>query len=152
MPLSPRQIQLVQSSFRKVEPIADKAAQIFYNKLFEYDPSLRRLFKGDMTQQGRKLMSLLKVAVNGLNDLGKLVPALQDLADRHIQYGVQVEDYTPVGNALLYTLKTGLGNDFTPEHREAWIAVYQIVADTMRGHSYPSFDTRTFVNRKRYNR
>lgn len=152
MSLSSRQISLVQNSFKKVEPIADTAAQIFYDKLFEYDPSLKRLFKGDMKQQGRKLMSLLKVAVNGLNNLDKLVPALQELADRHIDYGVQVEDYTPVGNALLFALKQGLGADFTPEVREAWVNVYQIVADTMRSHSYEQFNPRTFVNKKRYNR
>jgi len=152
MPLTARQISLVQNSFKKVEPIADTAAKIFYDKLFEYDPSLRKLFKGDMKQQGRKLMSLLKVAVNGLTDLNRLVPALQGLADRHIGYGVQIEDYTPVGNALLYALKQGLGADFTPELRKAWINVYQIVADTMRSHSYEHFDPQTFVNRKRYNR
>jgi len=152
MSLTPRQITLIQNNFKKVEPIADTAAEIFYTKLFKIDPSLRRLFKKDMKKQGQMLMSVLKAAVNGLNDLNKIVPVLHSLAERHIDYGVKVEDYTAVGNALLFTLKQGLGNEFTAEHRKAWIAVYNIVAETMRSHSYPNYDAKTFVNRKHYNK
>lgn len=152
MSLTPRQILLIQKSFSKVEPIADQAADIFYNKLFEYDPSIRDLFQHDMKQQGRKLMSMLKIAVAGLDDLNKLVPALQSLAERHIDYGVEIEDYTPVGNALLFALKKGLGRDFTAETRSAWVAVYKIIADTMRSHSYPDYNPATFRNKKRYNK
>ncbi len=151
MTITANQIRLVQASFEKVEPIAEQAAEIFYSKLFEYDPALKKLFKSDMKDQGRKLMSLLKVAVTGLDDLEKLVPALQSLAKRHVDYGVQVEDYTPVGNALLATLETGLGDDFDAETKRAWITVYKIVADVMRGHSYQNFDPHTFVNHKLYN-
>jgi nitric oxide dioxygenase len=143
---------MVQNSFSKVEPIADTAAEIFYAKLFQYDPSLRRLFKHDMKEQGQKLMKVLKIAVSSLNNLDKLVPALHSLADRHVGYGVKVDDYTPVGNALLYALKQGLGPEFTPELRQAWINVYKIVADTMRSHSYPQFNPATYRNSKHYNR
>jgi hemoglobin-like flavoprotein len=139
MSITARQIALIQDSFAKVEPIAETAAGIFYNKLFEYDPSLRALFKGDMKEQGRKLMAILKVAVASLNRLDKLVPVLQQLAGRHVRYGVKPGHYTPVGNALLYALKQGLGENFTPETRAAWVAVYQLVADTMRSHAYPEF-------------
>lgn len=152
MSLSPRQILLIQTSFAKVEPIADQAAEIFYNKLFEYDPSIRDLFHHDMKQQGRKLMSMLKIAVAGLDDLGKLVPALQSLADRHTDYGVEIDDYTPVGNALLFALKKGLGRDFTTETRDAWITVYKIIADTMRSRSYPNFNPSTYKNNRHYNK
>ncbi|MBI3773151.1 MAG: hemin receptor [Gammaproteobacteria bacterium] len=152
MSITSRQITLIQRSFAKVEPIADAAAEIFYKKLFEYDPSLRRMFKNDMKDQGRKLMAVLTVAVGSLTNLDQLVPTLHKLAERHAGYGVKPEDYTPVGNALLYTLKKGLGDEFTPELREAWISVFRLVANTMREHSYPSFDARTFKNMKRYNR
>lgn len=152
MALTSRQITLVQNSFRKVEPIADTAAEIFYAKLFEYDPSLKRLFRHDMKEQGQKLMKVLKIAVTSLNNLEKLVPALHSLADRHVNYGVSVDDYTPVGNALLFALKKGLGSEFTPELRQAWITVYKIVADTMRSHSYPHFNPSTYRNMKHYYR
>ena len=132
MSLTARQVELIQNSFAKVAPISDTAAQIFYAKLFEFDPYLEPLFKGDMSQQGRKLMSTLKVATGGLNDLPALVPVLEQLADRHVGYGVRPGDYTTVGNALLATLKEGLGADFTPETRAAWIAVFKIIATTMK--------------------
>lgn len=132
MPLSPRQVELIQTSFAKVAPISDEAAKIFYAKLFSYDPYLKPLFKGDMTQQGRKLMSTLKVATAGLNDLSAVVPVLEQLADRHVGYGVRPQDYTTVGNALIYTLQTGLGDDFTPETRQAWVALFKVVAATMK--------------------
>lgn len=136
MSITARQISLVQNSFRKVEPIAEQAAEIFYNKLFEYDPSLKSMFKGDLKDQGRKLMATLKVAVNGASDLDKLVPVLHQLADRHVGYGVKPKDYTPVGNALLFTLKTGLGDDFNPELREAWVDTFRLIATTMKDHAY----------------
>lgn len=152
MSLSQHQIRLVQSSFAKVEPISDTAAELFYAKLFEYDPKLKALFKGDMRQQGRKLMSLLKIAVNGLNNLGALVPALEKLAVQHLDYGVSVHDYTPVGNALLHALSVGLGDDFTPEVRTAWVEVYKIVANTMRSAAYPGFNPDTYENPLSYAR
>lgn len=137
MAITPRQIQLIQQSFAKVEPISDKAAEIFYNKLFEYEPSVRPMFKSNMQNQGRKLMSTLKVAVKALNDLDGLVPVLQKMAVKHVDYGVRAEHYTPVGNALLYALKVGLGEDWTPELRQAWVEVYRLIAKTMKDAAYP---------------
>ncbi|MBK8188240.1 MAG: hemin receptor [Cellvibrio sp.] len=136
MAITSRQKQLVQESFKKVEPIAETAAEIFYKTLFEYDPNLKKLFKTGLKEQGKKLMSTLKVAIKGLDDLNALVPVLQQLADRHVQYGVKPEDYTPVGNALLHTLKVGLGDDWTPELRQAWVETFRTVATVMKEHSY----------------
>lgn len=152
MSINARQKMLVQQSFAKVVPIADAAAKIFYSKLFEYDPSLKPLFKKPMVEQGKVLMATLKVAVKSLDDIDGLVGVLQKLAERHKGYGVAVDDYTPVGNALLYTLGQGLGDEFTPELREAWIAVYQTIADVMRSHVYPDFDKSRYKNRKTYHR
>ncbi|WP_295894305.1 globin family protein [uncultured Vibrio sp.] len=144
--------KLIQDSFAKVAPIADKAAEIFYGKLFEYDPALKRLFKGDMKSQGRKLMNTLGVAVKGLDDLESLVPVLQSIAVKHVTYGVKVDDYTPVGNALLYALKTGLGSDFDTQTRNAWVKIYSTIATVMRSAAYPNYDPNTYKNRRQYNR
>ena len=126
-PLGQAQKQLVQMSFAKVEPIAEAAAELFYNKLFELDPGL----KTDMKAQGRKLMATLKLAVKGLDDLEKLVPAVRDPGRRHAGYGVRPGHYDTVGQALLWTLEQGLKDDFTAEVRAAWTAVYAPRADTM---------------------
>ena len=132
MALTQKQIQLVQHSFSLVEPIAEQAADIFYDSLFKIDPSLKPLFKNNIKVQGRKLITMLKAAVQGLEDLDALVPVLKQLAQRHNDYGVKKSHFTPVGNALLYTLKTGLGREYTEEVRQAWIVVIHIVANTMK--------------------
>ena len=127
------QKELVQTSFAQVRPIADAAAALFYGRLFELDPTLRPLFKGDMKEQGRKLMDMITLAVKGLDRPEALLPALAALGRRHAVYGVNEHDYETVGEALLWTLEQGLGPSFTPEVREAWEALYGFVAGAMRG-------------------
>jgi hemoglobin-like flavoprotein len=129
---------LVQTSFAQVQPIAETAAALFYRRLFELDPTLRPLFKGDLEEQGRKLMDMLRFAVKGLDRMEALLPALATLGVRHASYGVKERDYETGGEALLWTLEQGLGPGFTPEIREAWTALYRLVADTMRATYVPA--------------
>ena len=130
--MTPKQVELVQGSWKKVQPIADTAAGIFYAKLFELDPALKGLFKGDMKEQGRKLMSMISVAVGGLTRLDTIVPAVQDLGRRHVKYGVKDKHYDTVATALVFTLEKGLGDAFTPEVKEAWVTTYGILSKTMK--------------------
>jgi hemoglobin-like flavoprotein len=127
-----KQKDLVQSSFAKVVPIADTAADLFYTRLFEIDPTLKPLFKGDSKEQKKKLMQMLAAAVRGLDDLDALVPIVRDLGARHGGYGVKEEHYATVAEALLWTLEKGLAEAFTPETREAWVEVYGLLAATMK--------------------
>jgi len=127
-----RQIALVQETFAIIAPIADDAAVLFYRRLFELDPSLQRMFRGDMADQRRKLMQMLTAAVKGLSRLEQLVPVVEDLGRRHAGYGVADAHYDTVGAALLWTLEKGLGQAFTPEVREAWATVYGVLASTMK--------------------
>jgi methyl-accepting chemotaxis protein len=124
-------IPLVQASWAQVAPIAPQAAALFYQNLFEADPTLKPLFKGDMVQQGQKLMQMIGAAVNKLGELGTLVPILQNLGRRHVDYGVQPSHYDTVGAALLKTLSQGLGPAFTAEVKAAWTEVYGVMADVM---------------------
>lgn len=124
-------VVLVQESWKKVAAIAPQAAELFYQNLFAADPSLKSLFKGDMTEQGKKLMQMINAAVGKLNDLETLVPILQSLGVRHDGYGVKADHYQTVGGALLKTLGQGLGADFTPEVKEAWASVYGTMAEVM---------------------
>lgn len=129
------EITLVKDSFRKVQPIADQAAAIFYARLFELDPSLRPLFRGDLGEQGRKLMAMIGMAVSSLERLDTLVPTVRQLGARHAVYGVKPEHYKTVGTALLWTLERGLGPAFTAEVRSAWTTTYTLLANTMMGAS-----------------
>jgi hemoglobin-like flavoprotein len=130
--MTPAQRTLVQTTFGKVVPIADTAAALFYGRLFELDPSLRPLFKGDLAEQGRKLMQMIGVAVNGLDRLDLILPAVQQIGVRHAGYGVRDQHYDTVATALLWTLEQGLGSDFTPEVKDAWTAAYTVLAGTMK--------------------
>lgn len=129
--MTPEERKLVQSSFAAVAPISEQAAELFYGRLFEIAPEVKPLFKGDMKAQGRKLMQMLSAAVSGLDDLGALVPVVQDLAKRHTGYGVTAAHYKPVGEALIWTLEQGLGDKFTPPVRNAWVKTYGILSNTM---------------------
>lgn len=130
--MTPQQTALVQESWAAVTPIADAAADLFYGRLFELDPALKELFPSDLTEQKKKLMQTLAVCVNGLTDLGEIVPAVQALGKRHADYKVQEQHYETVGAALLWTLEQGLGEKFTPEVRDAWIEVYTVLSTTMK--------------------
>lgn len=130
--VTPAQKHLVQQSFALVEPIAEQAAEIFYGRLFEIAPDLEKLFKGDLAEQQRKLMATLKVAVAGLDEPDRLIPVVQALGERHKTYGVADGDYDTVAHALLWTLEQGLGEAYTPEVSEAWVAVYTLLAGVMQ--------------------
>ncbi|TXL79457.1 hemin receptor [Vineibacter terrae] len=130
--MTPMQKALVQTSFARVVPIKETAADLFYSRLFEMDPSLRSLFKGSIKEQGTKLMAMIAIAVNGLDRLEALLPAVQALGRRHAGYGVTERHYDTVAGALLWTLEKGLGPAFTEEVRTAWAACYGLLADTMK--------------------
>ena len=134
--MTPEQIKAIQESFAKVVPISEQAAALFYGRLFEIAPSVKPLFRGDMTEQGRKLMATLAVVVNGLTNLETILPAASALAKRHVGYGVKPIHYPIVGEALLWTLERGLGADWRPELAEAWTDAYGVLSDYMIDESY----------------
>ena len=136
--MKPEEINLVQSTWAQVVPIKEQAAELFYGRLFELDPSLEPLFKGDMKAQGQKRMAMIGTAVGGLTQPETILPALRDLGRRHVGYGVQAQHYDTVGAALLWTLEKGLGPAFTPETRQAWAETYDLVAGVMKEAAAPS--------------
>jgi hemoglobin-like flavoprotein len=130
--MNPEQISLVQGSFTQVTPIADQAADLFYARLFQLDPALRGMFKNDMAEQKHKLIAMLIFTVNNLTQPEELFPAIQELGRRHTGYGVKNRHYETLGAALLWTFEKALGEEFTPEVKAAWTAVYNLLATTMQ--------------------
>lgn len=129
--MTEEQKQLVQESFAKIEPVSETAANLFYNKLFQIDPSLKIMFKGDLNEQGLKLMNMLGIAVRSLDKLDELTLAVKSLGRRHSGYGVKERHYDIVADALLWTLEQGLGKDFNEETKDAWVEVYTLLSQTM---------------------
>jgi hemoglobin-like flavoprotein len=129
--MTPEQIKLVQESFKKVEPIAPQAADLFYDRLFQIAPDVKPLFPTDLAGQKAKLMQMLATAVTNLHQVEKIVPAVQDLGRRHAGYGVKAAHYKPVGEALIWTLEKGLGAAFTQQVKDAWVAAYTTLSSVM---------------------
>lgn len=125
------QIALVQETFKLVVPIKDAAAELFYNRLFEIEPSTREMFSDDITEQGKKLMGALATVVGGLTDPDTIIPTVQDLGVAHLGFAVEDWHYDIVGQALIWTLEQGLGDAFTEDVREAWVAAYTLLSGVM---------------------
>jgi nitric oxide dioxygenase len=135
--MTPDQVKLVQQSFAQVAPIADKAAEIFYARLFDIAPSVKPLFPADLAEQRKKLMAALAAVVAGLSNLPSVLPVASALAKRHVGYGAQREHYSAVGEALLWTLARGLGPQWTPEVAAAWTSAYATLSSFMIAEAYP---------------
>ena len=136
--MTPQQVALVQQSFGKVVPIAGTAADLFYGRLFEIAPQVKPLFKGDLAEQKKKLIAMLATVVNGLDKLDTILPAASKLAKNHVGYGVTAKDYQPVGAALLWTLEKGLGDAWTKDVSDAWVAAYTTLSGFMISEAYPT--------------
>ena len=134
--MTPEQTKAIQESFARIAPMSEQAAALFYGRLFEIAPALKALFRGDMTEQGHKLMATLGAVVNGLANLESMLPAVSALAKRHVDYGVKAADYEPVGAALLWTLERGLGEQWTAELATAWTEAYTILSGFMIAEAY----------------
>ena len=129
--MTPRQIEIVKQSFAKIMPFKDQAAELFYCRLFELDPSLRLMFRSDLTEQKQKLMVALALVVTNLEKMDSLLPSIRTLGARHKTYGVRNRHYDVVGAALLWTLEIGMGASWTKELAEAWKSAYDRVAKAM---------------------
>jgi hemoglobin-like flavoprotein len=136
--MTPDQVKLVQQSFSKVVPIADQAAMLFYDRLFEIAPQVKAMFPADMTEQRKKLIAMLAAVVNGLGDLPSILPAASALAKRHVSYGAKAGHYPVVGAALLWTLEKGLGDGWTPDVAAAWTTAYGTLSGYMISEAYGS--------------
>jgi hemoglobin-like flavoprotein len=126
-----QEARLIRQSFKQATRIPDEMSARFYRQLFTLDPGLRRLFHGDMREQGRKLMKTLTLIVDSIEQLEQLLPAVRELGLRHANYGVEERHYATVSDALLWTLAQSAGPSFTPPARKAWKKAYDLLADTM---------------------
>lgn len=134
--MTPLQIVTVQKSFDRIDPVRDRVASLFYERLFEIDPPCKALFHGDMVEQRKKLMVTLAMAVAGLTHLPSILGTIEDMARRHVHYGVEAHHYDRVGEALIWAMERTLGGEFTPAVRDAWTAAYDTLAGAMKAAAY----------------
>jgi hemoglobin-like flavoprotein len=136
--MNTRQIILIRSSFQSAQLAPVSVANLFYTQLFKADPALQQLFKGDMEAQYQKLMSTLNVVVNSLEDLNPVIPAVQQLGQRHAAYGVKNQDYDLAGAVLMQAFRQTLGSEFTDETEDAWQAAYTLLTDVKKEAAQPA--------------
>lgn len=130
--MTPKQIQLIKRSWRLFQQIKPAiVGDVFYSKLFEISPPLRKMFATDMNAQYEKLMGMLSLIVTRLDNLDVISTEINDMAVRHAKYGATSSHYKMVGNALLWTLEQGLGNDWNEELKEAWEQCYNTLSEAM---------------------
>lgn len=141
MALTPKQKMLVRHTFGKLTNKSQDVAQLFYDRLFEISPEFKPMFKNNIKEQGMKLIQMLSVVVMSLDKLDTLLPGIQAMGKRHVTYGVKKEDYTKVGEALLWTLEQFLGEDWTPEIKEAWVEVYALMSNAATSNAYSNIIT-----------
>lgn len=121
--MTPKQITLVQEAWQKIKPISSKAAEIFYNTLFEMDPPLKSLFKSNIKEQGSKLITMLDAAIKLLDEPEKLQVTIKKLQAKNIVYKLNKSHYDVVESAFIKTLEVCLGTSFTVTLKKAWISV-----------------------------
>ncbi len=131
--MTDHQADLVRASFRQLAPTADRAAELFYTRLFSLRPELRSLFKHDLGLQRQKFLHTLETLVNSLDRFDVLLPEAAELGHRHIQYGVLNAHYEAVGEALIGAIREELSGYFTAEVEQAWVALYALVSSAMKG-------------------
>lgn len=139
MNMTEQQVQAVKTSwrlFQDINPVL--VGEVFYGKLFMSNPRLRHLFTHSIEEQSEKLMHMLSMIVARLDRPKDFENEVKQLAIRHVNYGVKPEHYKLVGDALLWTLQQGLGKDWTPVVKEAWVACYKQLSEMMIGVAYKS--------------
>jgi hemoglobin-like flavoprotein len=133
---SKEEIKLIQYSFTTLTSKSKHVGEKFYKRLFEANPEMARLFKGDMKEQAGHLMRMVKTVVEGLNHQQIILPAIQDLGRRHQEYGVEAEQYKVFGDLLISVVEEELGNDFNAATKKAWQKLYGVLADEMKSNHY----------------
>ena len=134
--LSQDEIDLIRATHLRLSVNSQKAGEIFYHHLFDLAPDTEQLFVVDITSQAAKLMSTLGLVVSQLQNWRDLEPLVEDLALRHLAYGVQAEHYDDVGHALDRMMAEVLGNEYTDDVRAAWKRAYANLAHVMTEYAY----------------
>lgn len=128
----PFDMELVRSTFEAIAPRGEELVEIFYERLLEQHPGVAPLFEHvDMDQQRAKLLSAIATVVASLTDLDTLVPHLQQLGERHVEYGAEPAHYEAVGAGLLESIAAIAGDAWSEEAEQAWAGAYGVASKVM---------------------
>ena len=134
MNLSPRQIELVRSTFTLLEPKASVAVLAYYQKLCALNPALRAQLQSHLDDESARLMALWRAAADFADQPGRLRAMLAKPGRGCASYDAGGAHHAESGEALLWSLATTLGKEFTPEARGAWAALHSTMGELARSH------------------
>ena len=129
--MSSRDTLIIKNSWSYVITQPDIAGELFYQKLFELNPSLESMFHVDLEQQAKKLIDMITYMVMNLQTMVDIQADIEALAIRHVHYGTEPRHYQTVGKALIWVLENCLGEVWNEETSKAWTDLYTLWANAM---------------------
>jgi hemoglobin-like flavoprotein len=129
--MTPAQADLIRTSFDAMWPMRRSIADLCYQQFFVLAPEARRLFPHDITRQQLKLMDMIAAMVGSLEQRELFQSLIAHSGRQHAGFGVQKSQYIAFGKALIWSFERHFGAAFTPELREAWMALYATVQEGM---------------------
>ncbi len=119
----------LRKSFALLERQSHVAALVFYQNLFRLNPELRSTFDSDIELRAITLMDKLANALSLLEKPDELIPVLEDLGAKHLDYKSGSDNFKNVAAALLLMLSNVLGKSFDGETRAAWVRLCEVVEE-----------------------
>lgn len=123
---------IIKSTVPVLEDHGVAITTAFYRNLFEAHPELLNIFNHANQAQGRQQTALAKAvyaAAVHIDELAEIMPAIIQIAHKHVSLGVKPEHYPVVGEYLLKAMKEVLGDAATDEIITAWAEAYSVIAD-----------------------
>ena len=136
--MTQHQQQIVQKTFNLLQAHEERIADLLYQELFRLEPKAKALFRGDMQDQQKKLMRMLRVAVENINNQNELQPMLYNLGMIHQSYGIEPHHFVSFGASLMFAIRNVLKEQFTNDVEESWNAAYHYFVLTMK--NFPHSD------------
>lgn len=123
---------IIKSTVPVLEEHGVAITTVFYRNLFEAHPELLNIFNHTNQAQGRQQTALAKAvyaAAVHIDDLAEIMPAIIQIAHKHVSLGVKPEHYPIVGEFLLKAMEEVLGDAATDDIINAWTEAYGVIAD-----------------------
>jgi len=125
-------VQILESSFKALEPMGESLTRKFYENLFKNFPDVVPMFANtSIEEQHKKLWSAIQLVVRELRNPENLTESLKALGRRHKNFGAQPAHYEAVAETLLDVMQEFAGDLWTDEVANAWETALNTIANVM---------------------
>ncbi|MBM7552255.1 NO-inducible flavohemoprotein [Thalassobacillus pellis] len=130
--LDEQTIKTVKATAPVLAEHGEKITTRFYQLMFEAHPELKNIFNMTHQEEGkqpRALAGAVYAAAQYIDDLSQIMPAVEQIANKHRSLNIKPEHYPIVGKYLLLAIKDVLGDAATDDIMEAWRVAYGEIAE-----------------------